>query len=117
MFVLQDSYRSFDGRSKYSRPTWISENVQGAKVVRAVVLNINDVILKVCKLLISSNRLIMGLLELMCMKVVKRMRMQDQATAIIDWELTGSINMLPLDVRCKSSIQLNLLTGQIKKHM
>lgn len=41
-FAFQDSYRSFTGREKYSRPTWIDENVQDVEVVRSLGLENNN---------------------------------------------------------------------------
>ena len=46
--------------------------------------------------------------------VVSRLRMLDNATAQIDWRLTGSLGPFPLDLVGTTTLSLNLLTGRIE---
>jgi hypothetical protein len=46
-------------------------------------------------------------------QVIKRMQMLDKGTARIDWQLTGSVGMVPIDLAMGTTITLNLLTGRI----
>ncbi|GMH36576.1 hypothetical protein BSKO_04444 [Bryopsis sp. KO-2023] len=49
--------------------------------------------------------------------VVKRMRMLDKGTAILNWTLTGKLQRFQLEADCQTAISLNLLTGQVTKHL
>lgn len=41
--------------------------------------------------------------------------MLDNGTALVNWQLTGTLGPLPVDVGVESRISLNLVTGQIEK--
>lgn len=47
------------------------------------------------------------------LQVIQRMQMLDKGTARIDWQLTGSVGVVPIDLSMTTTITLNLLTGRI----
>lgn len=47
---------------------------------------------------------------------VRRMRMEGNAVAVINWVLTGSVGPLPIKINYETQITLNLVTGQVEKH-
>lgn len=48
---------------------------------------------------------------------VAKLRMEGSGTAVIEWRLTGTLGPFPIDVDMTSTITMNLLTGQIEKHV
>jgi len=48
---------------------------------------------------------------------VKRLQMLDGATAQLDWRLQGNIKSLSVDIDMTTVITMNLLTGQVEKHI
>jgi hypothetical protein len=48
---------------------------------------------------------------------VKRLKMLDGATAQLDWCLQGKIKSLSVDIDMTTIITMNLLTGQVEKHV
>jgi hypothetical protein len=48
---------------------------------------------------------------------VKKLKMLDGATAELNWRLQGNIKNLAVDVDMTTTITMNLLTGQVEKHV
>lgn len=49
------------------------------------------------------------------MQLVTRLRMLDKGAAVIDWRLRGQLGVFPVDIDFRSTFELDLITGRVKR--